>query len=913
MDFTVDFFRDEVRNGFYIPTAIKQGWAASLFVLGEIDRICKKHDIDYFADWGTFLGAVRHGGFVPWDDDLDICMKRDDYDKFRAVADMELPKEFVIHDYERKEEHQLFLARVVSNNQICFDEEHLKQYHNFPYMASVDIFILDYLYNDEEKERERCKEIKRIIAVADGILEGTLRKDTIDRELVFFEQKYNIRLDRKLDSRHMMIELYKLAEKQMARAPKEDANRVGQIFPWILKGGNGHPREYYENPVRIPFENTTIPVPAEYNVALRNHYGNYLICRKVWGGHDYPYFEKQRENLQAVADFKLPEFTFSEDMLIRPDARLNEGDSLKGMAAECIKQLEFMTGQIVEAGTEINGFSKVYSDNEQISYDRHNEQVLCDRHNEQVSDDRYNDLYASILEILPECQQLSVDLGTLIENVKGEDSESARLVTIEIQRYCDALFEVYNLLINEPGADDVNEQTESGADDVNEQTESEVDDVNAQTESESDDVNAQTEPEADDSMQELTKKSKVIFDNIKLKELLLKKIKDVETHFASISEAVTAQIINREEMLILTIGPREWQGFERLYDELVKEDKADVFVVPLPVLFKDYFGQIAANDDEIIANTHLDDYPENVKISLWTDFNLELHHPDRIYIQSPYDSENPCLTIPPQFYAKELRNYTDRLIYIPPFRTDEFGENDYTDLCNLKHYVTAPGVIYSDEVVVQSENIKMQYIKKLKEFAGEETGDDWEAKIKVGLPYVDKSKLSLKNESQYNYSNDENSIENHPDDVKDKKDIKKKLFYLIGLNELSEHQIINLSTDKQATEKDSFEKPDSDKKDIIESIKNRLDTFRDNEDTIGITVGLYPPDINTWNKVDSRLTKRLTDLLSSYGYEYTPIEPDYIMLEDIAAEYDAYYGSASPLVTIFTYVKKPVMIANYDI
>ena len=511
-------------------------------------------------------------------------------------------------------------------------------------------------------------------------------------------------------------------------------------------------------------------------------------------------------------------------------------------------------------------------------------------------------MYASILEILPECQQLSVDLGTLIENVKGEDSESARLVTIEIQRYCDALFEVYNLLINEPESDDVNEQTESGADDVNEQTESGADDVNAQT-----------EPESDDSMQELTKKSKVIFDNIKLKELLLKKIKDVETHFASISEAVTARIINREEILILTIGPREWQGFERLYDELLKEDKADVFVVPLPVLFKDYFGQIAANDDEIIANTHLDDYPENVKISLWTDFNLELHHPDRIYIQSPYDSENPCLTIPPQFYAKELRNYTDRLIYIPPFRTDEFGENDYTDLCNLKHYVTAPGVIYSDEVVVQSENIKMQYIKKLKEFAGEETGDDWEAKIKVGLPYVDKSKLSLKNESQYNYSNDENVIENHPDDVKDKKDMKKKLFYLIGLNELSEHQIINLSTDKQAAEKESVEKPDSDKKDIIESIKNRLDTFRDNEDTIGITVGLYPPDINTWNKVDSRLTKRLIDMLSSYGYGYMPVEPDNLRLEAIVAEHDAYYGSASPLVTIFTYVKKPVMIADYDI
>ena len=862
MDFSVDFFRDEVRNGFYIPTAIKQGWAASLVVLDEIDRICRKHDINYFADWGSFLGAVRHGGFVPWDDDLDICMKREDYDKFRAVADIELPKEFVIHDYERKEDHQLFLARVVSNNRICFDEEHLKKYHNFPYMASVDIFILDYLYNDEEKERERCKEIKRIIAVADGILEGTLHKDTIDRELYLLEQKYNIRIDRNLDSRHMMIELYKLAEKQMARAPKDGAERVGQIFPWVLKGSNGHPRKYYDNSIRVPFENTTIPIPAEYNAALRNHYGNYLVCRKVWGGHDYPYFEKQRENLQAVADFKLPEFTFTKDMLDRPDAGINKGDSLKGMAEECIKQLEVMTGQIVEAGTEISGLSKVDSDNEQ------------------VSGDRYNDLYAYILEILPECQQLSVDLGTLIENVKGEDSESARLVTGEIQRYCDALFEVYNLLTNQSEADDENSQTEFGA---------------------------------DDSTQKVSKNSKEIYDNIKQEELILKNIKEVETHFNSISEAVTARIIDREEILILTIGPKEWQGFERLYDELVKEDKADVYVVPLPVLFKDYFGQIAATDDELISNTHLEDYPENVKISLWTDFDLGLHHPDRIYIQSPYDGENPCLTIPPQYYAKELRNYTDRLIYIPPFKTDEFGENDYTDLCNLKHYVTAPGVIYADEVFVQSENIKSQYIKKLKEFAGEETGDVWEAKIKVGFPYAVKSKLNLKNESQYDYGNEKNDTENHPDDVKEKKNIKKKLFYLIGLNELSEHQIINLNTDKQTSEKDSVEKTDSDKKDIIESIKNRLEIFKDNEGAIDLTVGFYPPDINTWNKVDSRLTKRLIDLLSSYGYEYIPIEPDYLKLEAIVAEHDAYYGSASPLVTIFTYNRKPVMIADYDI
>ena len=114
MERSVDFLRDEVRCGFYIPTAIKQAWAATLAVLDEIDRICTQHNIKYFADWGTFLGAVRHGGFVPWDDDLDICMLREDYNRFREVCDEYLPEEFVIHDYERKKDHWLFLARVVN-------------------------------------------------------------------------------------------------------------------------------------------------------------------------------------------------------------------------------------------------------------------------------------------------------------------------------------------------------------------------------------------------------------------------------------------------------------------------------------------------------------------------------------------------------------------------------------------------------------------------------------------------------------------------------------------------------------------------------------------------------------------------------------------------------------------------------
>ena len=99
MRFSNSYFEDEVRDGFYVPGMVKRAWAAQLEVLEDVDRVCKKHGIRYFADWGTLLGAVRHGGFIPWDDDLDICMKRQDYTRFLEIAPKELPAEYKILNF----------------------------------------------------------------------------------------------------------------------------------------------------------------------------------------------------------------------------------------------------------------------------------------------------------------------------------------------------------------------------------------------------------------------------------------------------------------------------------------------------------------------------------------------------------------------------------------------------------------------------------------------------------------------------------------------------------------------------------------------------------------------------------------------------------------------------------------------
>ena len=128
---------------------LKKLQSVQIEILDEIDRICKKYDIKYFLAGGSLLGAVRHKGFIPWDDDLDIAMLRDDYNKFIKACFEELDSKYFLDCHLTNPDTHLAFAKVRKNN-TTFDEEAIANLDVHKGIF-VDIFPLDLENNNFKK------------------------------------------------------------------------------------------------------------------------------------------------------------------------------------------------------------------------------------------------------------------------------------------------------------------------------------------------------------------------------------------------------------------------------------------------------------------------------------------------------------------------------------------------------------------------------------------------------------------------------------------------------------------------------------------------------------------------------------------------------------------------------------------
>lgn len=289
------FLEGEVREGFYVESMMKRAWAAELEVLNEVDRICRKYNIQYFADWGTLLGTIRHKGFVPWDDDMDITMKREDYTRFCQIVQQE-QGELEIINFHTDAEWKDMLSRVINGRRINYTEEHMKKYHGFPYVVGIDIFPLDYVAPTQEEDELQCSMIAIIGAFAANIREGSVTEEEIISTKKDIENMCGVSFN---DREPLSTQLLKLSERLGMIYSAKEAHSVA------LMGDHAgprpldvYPKEYYSESIYMPFEYTEIPVPVGYEEILKRKYGdNYMVPYLGGTNHEYPFYRKQQREM----------------------------------------------------------------------------------------------------------------------------------------------------------------------------------------------------------------------------------------------------------------------------------------------------------------------------------------------------------------------------------------------------------------------------------------------------------------------------------------------------------------------------------------------------------------------------------------------------------------------------------------
>ncbi len=317
ISFPDSFFREEVRNGFYIPSMIKRYWAGQLQILSEIDKLCRRHDIKWFADYGTMLGAVRHGGYIPWDDDFDICMMRDEYERFFEIAKKEFPKEYIILTLRDIDEgYDNILGRIVNCRAIDCSKEHMDEFSGCPYTVGVDIFPMDGVFADEAKEKERYDRAKRAILVhsALGVESelGDLAKN-IESLIIDVEKENHVHLHR---GKRLKRDLELLIEKIYMECPVSEADRVALMPFYMMYGDHIFPKKFFEKTFEMKFENTTINVPCCYDQILSSNYGNYMEIRKGGGMHEYPAYISQERVLTKRLEHNPYRYTFDPNQML---------------------------------------------------------------------------------------------------------------------------------------------------------------------------------------------------------------------------------------------------------------------------------------------------------------------------------------------------------------------------------------------------------------------------------------------------------------------------------------------------------------------------------------------------------------------------------------------------------------------
>lgn len=233
-------------------------------ILTMFDRLCKKHGLCYSLAYGTLIGAVRHHGFIPWDDDVDVMMPRKDYDKLISIMKSEkngIAKNYVLlHDGLKDYFYPFY--KVCDARTVAKAEDNITKHGIW-----IDVFPVDSIFDDDEKNKKLHKKFR--------FMKNTVLSYTTDFSAKHKNWKFIPKFVLSIVAKIWGID--RLVAKINSEAKKiRSKNRVAVLTWQSSTAGNINMNDFLK-PVYVDFEGAKLPVIRSYDSYLKGIYGEYMV------------------------------------------------------------------------------------------------------------------------------------------------------------------------------------------------------------------------------------------------------------------------------------------------------------------------------------------------------------------------------------------------------------------------------------------------------------------------------------------------------------------------------------------------------------------------------------------------------------------------------------------------------------
>lgn len=255
------FFQPEVRSDFFVDRYRKKIWAIELDMLIQFDKVCKKHNLTYCLMYGTLLGAVRHNGFIPWDDDVDVCMPRDDYNKLMQLSSEFAAPYFLQTPYT---DSGYFYSYIKIRNGNTTGITTNFQHQNINWGMMLDVYPLDNFVDEGAEERYK---------IVSELASDNSNYMRMSNPYPSEEDSKRIKLYSGRDPLENYEEIQKVAS-QFNDSVTELCS-VSSLTLYSLKR-NRYYKADFEHLVMHEFEGFMFPIPKGYDRILNTLYPNYM-------------------------------------------------------------------------------------------------------------------------------------------------------------------------------------------------------------------------------------------------------------------------------------------------------------------------------------------------------------------------------------------------------------------------------------------------------------------------------------------------------------------------------------------------------------------------------------------------------------------------------------------------------------